>query len=648
MSSKSISSSPSGASPHCFGAPGRPGSLRRPFALAFRVALVLTLIGLTGCVGGAWRRAVEQDTPAAYYRFMRDYGDSKYADAARERLDFHKLLREPTLPGFEAFRRRYPDSELLVRLYPVLQKPAFEAARRQGTAAAYRDFLAGFAAGEYAARAEGNAAFVEAAGFGGDPERLAAFAKEHPESDFADEARRTAEAVAARRAGRFGRVGLVLDVAADTPERKRVRAALADRIRTLTERMGIELVELPNGAPPPGAPPTARLEVSHVEQAVGREVASGELARPAMMGVTRVVLRDHTGQKVISDRRFEIRVEDKAHVPGTSVLFSAAAPRYWDSFFVPVARWRNDHAVRPPIALDRPVVDVDGVGDRVAVLYEDGDFELIGLADPTEPVELAAYRRGEDFKKWSGIRVLGERIAIFGEEGLELVRFTPKGPVAERTWDRGTIGRVLSLAPLGDQLVIVGAKGMQLLDPEDGSIRRVMRRVLQSVASVGDTLVFVDGESIYLSSLELLAQNRVIAQMKLGRTFGPSNVRVLDRAAIATGPGGALVIDVRDPAKPKAVAKLSTREIGEVVDATRVRGRTFLVGERGLLLLNRRLDGVEETIDVGERDRVSVMGRHLVTADARGLQVVDATPWAEVDLPAAPAPRRPRATVGGF
>ena len=156
---------------------------------------------------------------------------------------------------------------------------------------------------------------------------------------------------------------------------------------------------------------------------------------------------------------------------------------------------------------------------------------------------------------------------------------------------------------------------------------------------MGDTLVFADGESIYVSTLDLLAENRVVAQLKLGRTFGPENVRVLDRAAIVTGPGGALVIDLANPQKPKALAKLAAREIGEVHDAARLRGRIFLVGDRGLQLLSRGLDRVEETIDVGPRRRLSVMGRHLVAADERGLRVVDATPWAATSAPAASGAR---------
>ena len=87
-----------------------------------------------------------------------------------------------------------------------------------------------------------------------------------------------------------------------------------------------------------------------------------------------------------------------------------------------------------------------------AVLYEDGDFELLGLADPTRPIRLARYARHEDYKKWSGIRSVDGRIVIYGEEGLEFVRFTARGPVAEQTWNRGDIGRVLSIAPVGEDV----------------------------------------------------------------------------------------------------------------------------------------------------------------------------------------------------
>ncbi len=613
-------------------------------------SLVLALlIGLTGCVGGAWKSALNEDTSAGYYRFMRDHADSKYADEARERLQYHKLKRNPTLAGFAAFRKKYPDSELLEALQPSLEKPAFQVALAQGTSEAYRGFLQKFKRGDFTQRAEGNAVYVEAQGFSGDASQLAEFAKNYAESDFAAEAQRTADAVAARSRAPITQVGLVMRVDEGTPERKRVRTALQERILEMTKRMGVQVVEIPSplSAEQARRLPAARLEVIHAEKEVGHEASAGQLARPAMLGVTRLVLMDKEGGEIIADRRFEVRVDDKAHVTGSSVLFSQAAKKYWDDFFVPVVSWRNDQSVRPEIAMQQTIADIEGVGHRAFVLYDNGDFDVIGLADPAAPVELASYKRSERLKKWSGIRVVGDRVVIFGEEGLEFVRFTPAGPLAEKTWARGEIGRILSIAQVKEQLVIVGAKGMQILDLKTGEIRRAMRRVIKSIGSTGETLVFVDGESIYVSTLELLAQERVIAQMRLGLTFGPKHVRVIDDTAIVTGPGGVVVIDVKNPATPKALAKLASREIGEIVDATRIRGRTFLLGQRGLQVLNRSLTAIEETIDVGDRERMTVMGRHLVTADPGGLRVVDATPWAIGTMPASKANRaESRAPMG--
>ena len=463
--------------------------------------LLVSLPILAGCVGGAWNRAVDEDTPAAYYRFLRDHADSKHSAEARERLEYHRLLASPSLAGFEAYRKRYPGSALLANLKPALEGPAFEFARAQGTSGAYRDFLTEFPSGKLSARAIGNATYLEERAYHGDPLRLADFAAIHPESDFAAEALRTVETVDAHQSAGFDRLGLRFEIAPETAEARRVRQTLERRIHELAMRAGIKLVALPDE--PVGGGPGIVLEVSHREDAVVEAAQKGKLVQPAMLGVTRLVLRDVATGNAIAERTFEIRVDDKEHVPGTSVLFSRSAPRYWQEFFVPFARWNNERTIRPALRLERPVVDVEGMGDRTLVLYEDGDFELFDLADPHKPVKVASYDRGENFKKWSGVRVIGDRVAIFGEEGLELVGFAQGRATRERSWSRGEIGRVLGLAPMGRELVIVGAKGMQVIDLEKGTIRRAMRRVVQGIGAAGKALVFADGESIYVSNLEL-------------------------------------------------------------------------------------------------------------------------------------------------
>ncbi len=605
--------------------------------IGLQFAGLLILLSIFGCAGRAWKQASQEDTPTAYYQFMRDHKDSEFIDLARERLAYHKLTRSRSVAQFDKFRQQYPDSELTDSLYALLEESFFDIAQAKGTAEAYRGFAEDYASGTYRARAEGNAVYVAANGFGGNAVELARFAEQYPESDFAAEAKRTSIATAARRAGTYDRVGLILDIAASTPEAKRVRQAFMERIGKMTARLGLEVVQIPMRLASSGAAgyPRARIEVSHRQYSVKPEMTDDGFTRPSMVGLTRVLFREEPGGAIISEREFSIRVIDKGHVAGTSVLFSAAAPKFWDDFFIPAARWRNDSAIRPPIALDAPVVDVDGVGDRSVVLYENGSFELLDLADPTEPLTLASYRRGEEYKRWSRIKLLGDRVAIYGEEGLEIVRMSDSGYVAERTWDRGQIGRVLSIAMLGDELVTVGAKGMQLFDLEGGEPRRLMRRVIQGIGTSGDTLVFADGETVYIANLELLSQNRVIAQMKLGRVFGPKNVRVFDSVAIITGQGGALIIDLKGPKGPKAIAKFSTREVGEISDATVVWGRIFLIGARGALLLDRQLSRVEETLDVGPRHRVAIMGRHLVMTNRAGIQVVDVAPWAQQGSPAA-------------
>src|SRR5690606_38697903 len=138
----------------------------------------------------------------------------------------------------------------------------------------------------------------------------------------------------------------------------------------------------------------------------------------------------------------------------------------------------------------------------------------------------------------------------------------------ERAWGRAEIGRVPGIAPVGEELVVVGAQGMQVGDPAKGTLRRAMRRVLQGVDAGGDVLVLADGESVFVSRLALLEEQRVIAQMKLGRTFGPSQVWIVDRTALVTGPGGTLIVDVLIAERPRIVGKLFARETGEVLDAT--------------------------------------------------------------------------------
>jgi len=609
-------------------------SLRR---VAIFVALSLAA-GSLGCASQAWKAALREDTPAAYYRFMRDHEGSKRVADAQEHLDYHQLKRKLSIKGFEAFDTKYPGSALAAELRPMLEPLAFQNARAQGTAAAYREFLAQFPAGEWVARAEGNIVYVTNGGFGGSAKKLAAFASEHPESDFAPEARRSVDGIAIREKSRFNRVAFAIEIDPSTPEKKRLRKAFEDRTRKIYERSNIHLVVIPPGAKASAIKglPKARLTISHGEKAVRKRASGGDVSQPGRVARTVVSLVRQTGAPPIFEREFTLRVGERDHLSGSSVLFSASAPYYWDSFFVPLATWQSSVSLRPPVALSRTAVAVDAANDRSVVLYDDGSFELIELADPKAPVVLLSHQRPKDFKKWSGVKILGDRVAIFGEEGIEFVRFGENGPELAATYSRGDIGTVAGIAESGGEYMVASTRGLLVIPKDGGAAKRVMRRVLKGIAMVGETLVFSDGETVFFSNRELVAQKRVTAKLPLGKAFGPARIGAFGSRVIVLGRGGVVVMDVSKPAEPRTLTKLHSRSIGHVTDATAIGGRIFLLGDRGLQMLDARGSRVVESVDVRATGRAARMGRHLVAVGHDSLQVVDSTPFTARSNPASP------------
>jgi hypothetical protein len=272
------------------------------------------------------------------------------------------------------------------------------------------------------------------------------------------------------------------------------------------------------------------------------------------------------------------------------------------------------------------------------VVFEDGDFQLIDLADPAKPVVLAAHQRARDFKTWNGARILDHHIAIFGDDGLELVSFTSQGTQTVSALDRGVIGSVVAVEPLGDSLLLAGSRGLILTQADGSNPVSLLRRAVRGLAVVRDTLILSDGESVMLSNPALLRQGRVLSQLRLGRDFGPGRVRAFGDTAVVIGATGTLVLDLSDTEKPRVISKIHNRQTGPVYDASQVGGRIFLLGDRGLLVLDESGRAVREAVDVGPRERLVAMGRHLVSIGADQLQVVDATPFALRRGLAAPQP----------
>lgn len=587
----------------------------------------LLVAGAFGCAGTAWNKALDADTPQAYHRFVRNYPGSSYVADAQERIAFHKVKRRPSLERYEIFRQEYPDSPLLAELRPLIESQAFAAARAAGTPESYRTFAEGFPDGEFAARSLGNAVYLEASGFAGQPDELRAFAAEHPESDFAAEAARSLEALEARVGTRFGRVGLVIEIAPATPEEDRLIKAFTERAQDAYENSGVELVVIPEIAPPDA--PTVRLHLEHSEGLEKASVSAGAISKAGALARTVVSLRAGPESAPIFERAFELRLPPHDRIPNASMLFSSKQARlYWDEFFVPVASWQSSAAVRAPIQLEKKVTAVDAVLGRAVVLFSDGDFQLLSVADPLKPVVLADYDRKSKLEHFDGVRIVGDKVMLFGQDGLELVSFTARGAVPTATHSRGVVGSVKAVVPVQEGLLLASSQGLLLTETDGSNPERIMRRIALGLDAFGETLVLTDGESVFVSTLAMLRQKRVIAQLRLGRDFKPERVRVVDASAIVMGQGGVVIIDLRNPGKPRVVSKLARHALGRVDDAMRIGDRTFLLGARGVQLLDPSARRVVEVVDVDPRDRVARTGRHLVVVGEHQLQVVDGLPFA--------------------
>ena len=608
------------------GKEGGPISLSISTCERLCVAALFILVFATGCAGSAWKQALRKDTAAGYHAFLREHPESEYATAAQERIAFQKLRSSPTLEAFESFREQYPESGLVEGLRGQLEEATFASALATGTPASYERFAEVFPDGEYAARARGNAVYLREISRRPNPDALRQFAIDHPASDFAIEAQRSADVTEVRRGQQIANVGLVVEVGPGVAEDRRVAQAFAGRALETYSLAGTRLVRLASSADAASAGVDALLVVHHAEEQRANVMAEGLLPQPGVLATTRVTL-EH-GDQTIFERDFILRTEAREHEAGKSVLFGSGGLRFWAGFFVPVASWEVHRAVRQPVELSGRAAAVDASGDRAVVMYDDGGFAVLQLANPAAPVKLAEYQRKARFERFDGVRVLSNRVAIFGDDGLELVGVAPDGSQTVLTRSRAEVGSVSALALLGDRLILGSGKGLLALPlGGEGEPERVLRRAVRGMGRAADLLVLADQDTLLVSSLPLLRQDRVIGQLKIGKSFATQRIRVFGTKALVIGDGGVMVVDLRSPANPRLIGRLRPDRVGRITDAGRAGGRIFLVGERGVQVLGSELDRVVEVVDAVPAGSIAAFGRHLVAVGGSRLQVIDGLPF---------------------
>ncbi len=593
--------------------------MRRPTALAAAVAALLGLAG-AGCAGRAWEDVREQDTAGAYRRFLAESPNSDYAPAALERLDYLNAKRNPSSDAIERFRKAHPESTHLAELEGLLESRSFESARVEGSAAAYRRFLSQFPNGRLAARARANLAYLLRGGFSARPAELAGFLDDHADGDHASEGRRTLALLEARRTQGFRSAALRVEIDSSLADADRLRRTFSERAQQAFAASGVRLVGAGDGTA------GAILTIAHSEASVPTELYEGRMEGPGVLAKTELSLMRAGESDPIWAETFTLRVPELERRSG-SVLFTRRASAYWARFFVPVATWPTQSARRGTFPLREGAVMVAGEIDRAIALFRDGSFLELDLADPMEPRVVGEYGRRADLSNFVGLRVLGEQIVLFGDEGVELVDRNAGASRRLRAIGRAEVGAVVSVEEAGGMLWIAGSRGLLRTPLGGGPIETVAARPLHGLAVDGASLYVVDDRMLHAAPLADVRAERFRPVFDVGRTFGVSGLFAADGFVVVLGSKGIATAALQGEDRARPLARLGSGDVGRVADVSIRGARAFLIGERGLQVVDLPSGRVEDSVDVAGRSAIGRSGRHVVVLDRDILQVVDAAPW---------------------
>ena len=305
--------------------------MTRNLGTAGAVALLAVALG---CADSSWEAVRERDTIAAYNQFLRENPKSSYADEAEQRLELSRIKTIPSVRGYQAFVRDYPHSVLIPELKAFIEPKFFESARAENTGEAYRQFLAMYPAGEYYDQVVGNLEYVEHVRGQATQSRLRRFVDQHPDSDFAAEAKQTLELLELKRTTNIRRLGVRVDVAPNVLQPERVRRGFASVVNDAYSRAGIEVKMI-------SATEVGENGVDGHMRIDYHEAPASGLFGGTLLSHCRVRLYHNDVEEPIWDRSFEAPADHviKGAYGRDKTVFSNSKYRFWESFFVPVATW---------------------------------------------------------------------------------------------------------------------------------------------------------------------------------------------------------------------------------------------------------------------------------------------------------------------
>jgi hypothetical protein len=591
-----------------------------------------------GCADATWEGAKRANTVAGYSRFLRDNPDSAHAREAEEHIAALRVLAHQTIEAHEKFVETYPQSPLLPELRVAMEPLYFARARTANTAEAYRTFLAQYPDGELARRAHGDLAYVEMLETHPSVATMREFMRQYPESDFATDAQRSLDLVAYRRETTIHHLGIRVEVSPNTAQPQRVRRGFVAVVAREYRRHGVDVTFIPTGAEPtPDMDGWLRLDYEE-------SPAPGTFGGATVLARCRVRLYHKASPKdAVWDRTFDAPAEHilKGTYQRDKTVFGNSRYPFWSQFFVPIALWASTESRVQRLDYLEDVRAIDMRGDRVAVLFSRGGFDLVDVSSPLDPQVVDRFRREDDLSNWNGIRIVDDKhILIYGPDGAELIERTAEKPVSKGRWEVAEVGSVQSADIWGDTALLAGSKGVF-------AVRLTSERLASHRLLEGQFVALeVRKPFIYLARpnrAEVTTPKHLLRHLTGGAVAFPENfvakgARIAGKSFVVFGKDAAMEVSLANPARPEAIGPLTAEKVGHVVDMVADSDHAYMLGDRGLQVASNDGKAVSDSIQVSGDHGMALAGRYVFVAGARSLEVVDIGPYQVNDVAALDAP----------
>jgi hypothetical protein len=599
---------------------------------------------MLACADAAWQAVRARDEERSYNQYLRSNPDSPHAAEARERLEFLRVRGMKNTEAFEAFAAKYPRSPWLDELRTAMEPLYFDRARAQNTPQAYRAFLASYPDGALAARAKGNLIYVEEIRGNPDPARMRAFTEQHPESDFAVEAHGALDLVEMRRATHIRKMGVRVEVAPNVAQPQRVERGFAAMVARRYAELGIPVTFIPRaGGPTPDMDAWVRVDYEESQ-------ATGVLGGATQVARCRIRVYHQTAEEPIWDRTFEAPAE---HVLDESrgrdkTIFGNSRYAFWSQFFIPVSTWKTSASHVHRIDYLEDVASIDVSGDRAAVMFLRGGFDLIDVSTPERPTTIDRYRREQDLSRWSGVKIVSDDLVLlYGPDGAEFVDHGGSKPKPVGRWELPEIGAIRAAGVYEQTALFAGNRGVYAVRLSQRPLRP--HRLLDgdyvgleigAAQPDGEAAIYlISANRVEITAPQHLLRHMIRSRVGLGNGFGATRARRVGDSLFVFGKNETVELSLAQPLRPTVKARFDASVLGAVNDLTGLGDRLFVIGDRGLQIASAKGDKVLDTIQVGVDASMTRKEHYVFLAGERALEVVDIGPYAlePGEMPAAPA-----------